>query len=73
MYKRQVAGNVDNLDDVRVAFVAAHRDFHTLADNRPFFIDTAAHGGLGSLDEDLRDIVKAFEQRIVEGVACNLP
>ena len=40
-----VAGNVDDVDDVRIVLRAAHGQLHALGQNGALFIYAAAHGG----------------------------
>ena len=37
-----VAGDLDNLNDIGIAFISTHRDLDALAQNRSFLINTAS-------------------------------
>ena len=51
-----VAGNIDDLNDIRIAPVSAHCDFHTLGKNGALLIDTAPHGRNFPRHNGLRNI-----------------
>ena len=51
-----VAGNVDDLDDVRIILVAAERELNTLLKYRAFLVDAATHARLGTGDDFLGNI-----------------
>ena len=57
-----VAGDVDNLYNVRVA---ADSYLDSLAEYRSFFVDTAAHGRRVAGDDGFRYLEKIFKQRVV--------
>ncbi|MPM75817.1 hypothetical protein SDC9_122811 [bioreactor metagenome] len=67
-----VTGDVQCLDDIRVFAVAAHRELDPLAQNRPLFVDAAAHRGLFTRYDGFRNIQQALLQCAVKGTLCDL-
>ena len=57
-----VAGDVDNLYNVRVA---ADSYLDSLAEYCSFFVDTAAHGRRVAGDDGFRYLEKIFKQRVI--------
>lgn len=71
-YRAFVAGNVDNLYDVWVLFIAAHCQLYSFLNNRALLIDTAAHGRRTALYNLLRNFRVAFDEIIVKSMPRNL-
>ena len=67
-----VTGNIDDLDDIGVVFVTAHRELDTLRQDRPFFIYAAAHGRFRAGRNLFRNITDAVKQTILKRRARNL-
>ena len=66
-----VARDVDNFDDVRVVFVAAHRHFDALCKDCPFFIYATTHRRDFPRDDDFRNIQNVFFKRACPRLLCN--
>ena len=64
-----VAGDVDNLYNVRVA---ADSYLDSLAEYRSFLVNAAAHGRRVAGDDGLRYLEKIFKQGVVPCKPCNL-
>ncbi len=68
-----VAGDVDDLDDVGIVLVAAHRQLDALAHDGALLIDTAAHRRFFSGHDDLRNVEQIFRQRAIPRLTGHLP
>ncbi|CDC60546.1 unknown [Clostridium sp. CAG:448] len=68
-----VAGNIDDLNHIRVVLVAAHCDLHTLGKNCAFLIDAAPHGRRLAGDDGLGNVNGGFRQAICPCLSGNLP
>ncbi|MPN12196.1 hypothetical protein SDC9_159508 [bioreactor metagenome] len=67
-----VAGDLNDLNDVGILFIAAHGQFDAFMDDGFFLVDTAAHGGFGTGHNDARDITVSLQKVIFESVASHL-
>ena len=68
-----IAGNVYDLDDIGVAFVAAHGDFDTLGEYCTLLVDTAAHSRRFARHDYFWNINCRFGQAIGPGLSRYLP
>jgi hypothetical protein len=67
-----VAGDIDNLNNIGIFFVSAHRHLDSLAKDRSFFINTATHCRLFAGYDHLRNIHNVFRKGIIPREASNL-
>ena len=67
-----IAGNINNLDNVRIILVSAHRKVYALLENGSFLINAATHCRSFSRNDYFRDIVKVFVQSVFPCLSGNL-
>ncbi|MPM58001.1 hypothetical protein SDC9_104830 [bioreactor metagenome] len=67
-----IAGNVDDLNDTALAPVAAHGKLNPLAQNRPFLVYAAAHGGFFTGRDGFGYVSHGLQQGSVKSVAGHL-
>ena len=66
-----VAGDINDLDNIWVALIAAHSHFYSFGEYSSFLINAAAHGRGLTGDYGLRDIYCCFRQAICPGFPCD--
>ena len=67
-----ITGNIDDLDDIGVVFVTAHRELDTLRQDRPFFIYATAHGRFRAGRDLFGNITDAVKQTVLKRRTRNL-
>jgi hypothetical protein len=70
-YGALVASYLNNLNDVGVILIAAHRHLYALVNDRALLIYTAPHGRRLTGNDDLGHLREVFEQGSFKGEARN--